>query len=93
MWRYENILERAYILEQWRKITSVHIPLYIPILINQSNNESIVNEVSYNLEDARRKANQEFEINYLKSLMSYTHGYVKKATEVSGVSQRQLHKL
>jgi transcriptional regulator with GAF, ATPase, and Fis domain len=89
----ENILERAYILEQGKKITSVHIPLYIPTLINQSSNESIVNEVSYNLEDARRKASQEFEINYLKSLMSYTHGYVKKASEVSGVSQRQLHKL
>lgn len=89
----ENILERAYILEQGKRISSVHIPLYIPALINQSSKESIVNEVSYNLEDARRKANQEFEINYLKSLMSYTHGYVKKASEVSGVSQRQLHKL
>ena len=48
---------------------------------------------SLTLGDARRKAVEDFERQYLKSLLTRQQGRIKRAAEEAAISSRQLHKL
>jgi DNA-binding NtrC family response regulator len=45
------------------------------------------------LAEARKKAIEDFERQYLKDLFSRNHGKVKKSAEQAGITTRQLNKL
>jgi transcriptional regulator with GAF, ATPase, and Fis domain len=87
----ENIIERAYVLEKTHRLTSDNFPM--AIFENDKLAKSIVTLYpSLNLHEARRHTLDSFERNYLNELFRTCKGDLKKASELSGVSIRQLQK-
>ncbi len=87
----ENVIERAYVLEK----TNVLSPENFPVEMFQVKEipKKIINYYpTLNLNEARRHTLDNFEREYLHELFKASQGSLKKASELSGVTIRQLHK-
>ncbi|MBU0986906.1 MAG: sigma-54 dependent transcriptional regulator [Proteobacteria bacterium] len=87
----ENLLERAYILETSFRLT----PESFPGELFENSVSSAVLPINAHvpLSEARQKAIEGFERQYLKELISRNEGRINKSAEDAGVSTRQLHKI
>ncbi len=87
----ENIIERAYILEQ----SSVLTPESFPSELFEGEMTMAVVPVSAQmpLAAARHLAVEDFERQYLKELLSANLGRINRSAEIAGITSRQLHKL
>jgi transcriptional regulator with GAF, ATPase, and Fis domain len=87
----ENLIERAYILEQSDTLTSESFPS------NFFNAECQTAEVpidtSQSLAKVRAEGVEEIERRYLKDLLSRHQGRINQSAEEAGITTRQLHKL
>ena len=93
----ENLIERAYVLEMSSRLTSSHLLLDT----NDNSSPSPSNEArpsqtksfgSLTLTDARRMTLDAFEKRYIVKILNETHGELREAAAISGVSIRQLQK-
>jgi DNA-binding NtrC family response regulator len=87
----ENLIERAYILEQ----STVLSPESFPTELFEGEMTVAVVPVSTQipLSTARQLAVEDFERQYLKELLSANLGRINRSAEVAGITSRQLHKL
>jgi DNA-binding NtrC family response regulator len=87
----ENLIERAYILEQ----SSVLTPESFPSELFEGQMTVAVVPVSARmpLSAARHLAVEDFERQYLKELLSANLGRINRSAEIAGITSRQLHKL
>jgi DNA-binding NtrC family response regulator len=87
----ENLLERAYILEN----TSVLTPESFPLELFETHDSTAILPANSNthLTNARRRAIENFERQYLKELLSRNNGKIKASAHEAGISTRQLHKM
>ena len=87
----ENLMERAYILES----SSVLTPQSFPVELFKSDDLTARLPVNFQipLAEARNRAIDDFERQYLKDLMARNQGKVNKSAQEAGISTRQLHKL
>ena len=86
----ENLLERAYILED----SSVLSPESFPgELFTAGSFPRAELDVSQTLAEARRRGIEDLERRYLQELLARNKGRIKESASVAGVSTRQLHKL
>lgn len=87
----ENLVERGYILETTSMISPESLPME---LLNAAKPHARVHvDVSKTLAEARRKATEDIEKQYLKALLSVHRGRIKTSAEAAGITTRQLHKL
>jgi DNA-binding NtrC family response regulator len=86
----ENIMERAYILEQ----TAVLMPQSFP-LDTMPDTEGIepVSIAGTPLSRARQHAIDRFEQDYLTTLLGQTRGRIDQAADLAGITARQLNRL
>jgi transcriptional regulator with GAF, ATPase, and Fis domain len=87
----ENLIERAYILENTAVLTPESFPseLFgekIPAAV-------LPMESQQTIANARQKVVEDFERQYLKDLIARNKGGIKKSAEEAGITTRQLHKL
>ena len=87
----ENLIERAYILETTSQLTPDSFPK--ELFENQAQKANLSSDTSMTLSDARHKAIESFEKNYLIELLSRNNGKVKISAESAGITTRQLNKL
>ena len=87
----ENLLERAYILET----SSMMTPESFPSELFEPQGSTAVFQMDSFLElaQARRKAIEDFERQYLKELVMRNKGKINESAIEAGISTRQLHKL
>jgi DNA-binding NtrC family response regulator len=87
----ENLMERAYILESSDQLT----PTSFPNELFEKDVRATIFPVddSLPLAEARRRAINNFERQYLKALMGRNSGKMNKSAEEAGITTRQLHKL
>ncbi len=87
----ENLMERAYILENSPMLT----PESFPKELFQSDAVSACVEMDFSvpLTQARKKAVEDIEKRYLKELLMRNKGKMNKSAEGAEISTRQLHKL
>jgi DNA-binding NtrC family response regulator len=86
----ENILERAYILED----SAVMMPHNFPIVTMLSFDSNITDEdAATSLAQARQHAVNIFEHSYLTSLLEQTSGRINLAAQKAGITARQLSRL
>jgi DNA-binding NtrC family response regulator len=87
----ENLMERAYILETASVLTSDGFPAEL----FESGGPAAVLPVNVNLSlaEARRRAVENFERQYLRELFARNKGRVNSAAQDAGISARQLNKL
>lgn len=87
----ENILERAYILENTNTLTpqnfSTDLVIASEVLSNPPNKEDL------SLSEARKIAMVEFEGAYLKNLLKVCEGKINLSAKKAGITTRQLHRL
>jgi len=87
----ENLLERAYILETSDLLTPESFPA--ELFEKESSSAVLSMDIDVSLSEARRKAVQGFERQYLKELMLRNKGKINPSAQEAGISTRQLHKL
>jgi DNA-binding NtrC family response regulator len=87
----ENLMERAYILENSTTLTPESFPL--ELFDNQYPSAVMPLDARLPLADARKVALEEFERQYLKELVARNQGKINISATESGISTRQLHKL
>jgi DNA-binding NtrC family response regulator len=87
----ENLIERAYILEQ----STVLSPESFPAELFEGEMTVAVVPVSAQmpLSSARHLAVDDFERQYLKELLATNQGRINRSAEIAGITSRQLHKL
>ncbi len=85
----ENLIERAYILENASMLT----PDNFPNELFESRSHSTHADSGSTLSEAREKAIADIEIRYLKNLLETHKGRIKDSAAEAGISTRQLHKL
>ena len=87
----ENLVERAYILEQ----SAVLTPESFPAELFEGDMTVAVVPVSTQipLSAARQMAVEDFERQYLKELLTANLGRINRSAEIAGITSRQLHKL
>ena len=87
----ENLIERAYILENSPRLT----PECFPVELFESGVSFTTLSVnsSSTLAEVRRKGIENIEKNYLKELLTRFRGKIRESAEAAGVTTRQLHKL
>jgi DNA-binding NtrC family response regulator len=87
----ENLLERAYILEDSSMLT----PASFPSEIFPEEPPAEVTDVntSQTLAEARRVATDQFEMAYLTKALAENKGRMNTTARAAGISTRQLHKL
>ncbi|RJQ70225.1 MAG: sigma-54-dependent Fis family transcriptional regulator [Desulfobacteraceae bacterium] len=87
----ENLLERAYILENSNILT----PESFPLDLFEGQNPSAVVPLHSRmpLAEARKVALEDFERQYLKDLVARNQGRINISASEAGISTRQLHKL
>lgn len=86
----ENILERAYILENSTVITSNNLPIETQIAAAQNMPEP---DTGQTLAQARRHAINACEISYLTRLLEQTNGRINETAQKAGITARQLNRL
>jgi DNA-binding NtrC family response regulator len=87
----ENLLERAYILENSPMLTPESFPRELFPSISSSVRMEI--NSSRPLKEVRRKGLEDIERRYLKKLLAHNKGRIRESAKAAGVSTRQLHKL
>jgi DNA-binding NtrC family response regulator len=87
----ENLMERAYLLES----TPVLTPENFPNELFEKDPAAAMLPVHANeiLAEARKRAVEEFERQYIKELFSRNRGKVKVSADQAGITTRQLNKL
>ena len=87
----ENLMERAYILEN----TSILTPSSFPQELFDHQDGSVAMRIHANipLADARKIALEDFERQYIKELLTRNLGKIKNSASEAGITTRQLHKL
>jgi len=87
----ENLMERAYILETTKVLTTESFPAG---LFECGDAHAVLPDQAHlPLAEARRHAIEDFERQYLKTLFARNKGRVNRAAEDAGISSRQLNKL
>jgi DNA-binding NtrC family response regulator len=86
----ENLVERAYILENSTTLTPESFPLG---LFGEQETALLPMDMHASLADARKIALEDFERQYLKALLSRNKGKINISAKEAGISTRQLHKL
>jgi DNA-binding NtrC family response regulator len=87
----ENLLERAYILENSSVLTVESFPA--ELLASQDVSAGVVVDSSLPLAEVRNRGVEDIERQYLRELLTSNRGRIKDSAEVAGISTRQLHKL
>jgi DNA-binding NtrC family response regulator len=87
----ENLLERAFILENTTVLTPESFP--VEIFGDEIPAAVLPIESIQPLSKARQKVVEDFERQYLKELISRHKGKIKTSAEEAGITTRQLHKL
>ncbi len=87
----ENLMERAFILETTPELTPESFPAEFFNYPKKS--EVLKVNTALPLAQARRKANDEFESQFIRQLLAKNKGRVNKSAEDAGISTRQFHKL
>ena len=87
----ENLMERAYILENTATLT----PESFPLELFEGECPSAVMPINARLplSDARKIALEDFERQYIKELVARNHGKINISATEAGITTRQLHKL
>ena len=88
----ENILERAYILEQSSILTAESFP---PEIVSSTHVHSVSAPAngSLSLAEARNRGVAEFERQYLRAVLTRNKGSIKNSAQEARITTRQLHKL
>ncbi len=89
----ENLIERAYILEQSPVLTTKSFPGEFFKVDKSSAALSIALDENLTLAEARKKATEVFERQYLKKLLAKHEGRIRASADAAGITTRQLHKL
>jgi DNA-binding NtrC family response regulator len=87
----ENLMERAYILEDSSVLTAEGFPG--ELFMHQTWQLQSRPDASMTLAEVRRKGLEELESRYLKGLLAQNRGRINESAKAAGVSTRQLHKL
>ena len=87
----ENVLERAYILEEGTTITPENIPL--SVMNHAKGYASLTVDGTQSLASVRRAAVESAEHQYLKELLARHGGRIGDSASTAGITPRQLHKL
>ena len=87
----ENLLERAYILENSSVLTVESFPA--ELLSCQDPSAGVAVDSSLPLAEVRNRGVEEIERRYLRELLASNRGRIKESADVAGISTRQLHKL
>ena len=87
----ENLLERAYILENSPVLTTESFPA--ELLACQDLSAGVTVDSSLTLAEVRNRGVEEIERRYLREVLASNRGRIKESAEIAGVSTRQLHKL
>ncbi|MDX9786098.1 MAG: sigma-54 dependent transcriptional regulator [Desulfobacterales bacterium] len=87
----ENLMERAYILESSSRLTPDCFPK--ELFDDDGRAAFFAVDESLPLAEARRQVVDNFEQQYLKSLMARNNGKINKSAGEAGITTRQLHKL
>lgn len=85
----ENIIERAYILEDSSQI----MPKHFPVEIQRFASETPANDPGASLAQARQHAIDTFERSYLATLLEQTKGRINRAAFQAKITPRQLNRL
>lgn len=88
---FENLIERAYILERSAVLTPESFPQEMFKL--DKSEEKIMLDTTTTLAEVRRLGIEQIERRYLKEQMAIHNGRINKTAEAAGISTRQLHKL
>jgi DNA-binding NtrC family response regulator len=87
----ENLIERAYILEQSNVLTPEGFPS--DLLQGEGRGERVSADLRLSLGEARRRAVERLEREYLRELLSANKGRINASAAQAGITTRQLHKL
>ena len=87
----ENLLERAYILEESSTLTVDSFPA--ELLASQDVSTGVAVDSSLPLAEIRNRGVEDIERRYLRELLASNRGRIKESAEAAGISTRQLHKL
>jgi DNA-binding NtrC family response regulator len=87
----ENVIERAYILEDTLLLTMKHMPA--EWLSSEHLIDSAFTNSSLTLEEVRKQAVARVEREYLSQLLTEHKGVIHRTAEAVGIGVRQLHKL
>jgi len=87
----ENLLERAYILEESSVLTEESFPA--ELIASQEVSAGVAVDSSLPLAEVRNRGVEDIERRYLRELLAKNRGRIKESAEVAGISTRQLHKL
>lgn len=85
----ENILERAYILEETKMITSSSLPVEMCTNTNQEADY----DPNRSLAESRKNVVENFEKQYLEDLLLRTNGNISSTAKLAGVGTRQINKM
>jgi DNA-binding NtrC family response regulator len=87
----ENLLERAYIIEESSVLTPESFP---SDLFGYKLSESLPDvNTAFTLAEVRRKGMEQLERCYLREILSLNKGRIKDSAEAAHISSRQLHNL
>jgi DNA-binding NtrC family response regulator len=84
-------MERAYLLESTPVLTAENFPE--ELFTNDTTSTILPLHPKTKLAEARKRALEEFERQYLKELLSRNRGKVKVSADEAGITTRQLNKL
>ncbi|NCO59251.1 MAG: Fis family transcriptional regulator [Deltaproteobacteria bacterium CG_4_8_14_3_um_filter_51_11] len=87
----ENLVERAYILEESSVLTSASFPA--EIFGEQGKGILPEIDISLPISAVRKKAVEAVESSYLKAMLARKEGRLNRSAEAAGITTRQLHKL
>ncbi len=87
----ENLIERAYIIENSSRLTQQSFPG--ELFTSASSSAIVPVDSTLTLAEVRRKGVEDIERRYLKVLLAHNRGKIKESAEAAGVTTRQLHKL
>jgi DNA-binding NtrC family response regulator len=87
----ENIIERAYILEDSPVLTPKSFPL--EFFTRGSSFPHVSLDTSLSLAEVRRRAIDEIEKRYVKELLTQHRGKIQTTAAAAGITARQLHKI
>ena len=90
----ENVMERAYIMETSKILTSENLPIEIKSEVSSTLKKNPqISKYPLQLSELRRKAVEFAESTYLRRLLEEHRGKIKESANTAGISTRQLHKL
>ena len=87
----QNLMERAYILETSAQLTPASFPA--ELFEGGSKAAPLPADTAVQLAEARRRAVDDFERQYIRHLLDRNRGKINKSAEEAGITSRQLHKL